>query len=132
VLQGLAVVGQEKLGKMEDSGMKTTISPIRNPIQKPNQMEKALWELTISKVKGIALNQPVSMARDVAQVISSTSSEGILKAVTSIAKGLARSGLDNTNAAAYIQSSVDTGNLFLRGVTEQSATMNEIRLVARD
>jgi hypothetical protein len=132
VLQGLAVVGQEKLGKVEDSGLKTTISHIRNPIQKPNQMEKALWDLTISKVKGIATNQPVSVARNVAQVISSTSSEGILKAVTSIARGLARSGLDDTNAAAYIQSSVDTGNLFLRGVTEQSVTINEIRLVTRN
>jgi hypothetical protein len=65
-------------------------------------MEKALWELIINKVKGIALNQLVSVARDVVQVISSTSSEGILKAVTSITKGLIRSGLDDINAAAYI------------------------------
>jgi hypothetical protein len=95
-------------------------------------MEKALWDLTISKVKEIATNQPVSVIRNMVQVISSTSSEGILKAVTSIIRGLVRSGLDNTNAAAYIQSLVNIGNLFLKGVTEQSVTMNEIRLVARN
>jgi len=58
------------------------------------------------------------MTRNMTQVISSTSSEGILKTVTSITRGLVRSGLDNINAAAYIQSLVDIGNLFLKEVTK--------------
>jgi hypothetical protein len=55
VLRSLAVVGEEKLARRERSGSRNeTPTRISNPIPKPNATEQALWDLTLSKVRGIA------------------------------------------------------------------------------
>jgi hypothetical protein len=64
--------------------------------------------------------------------ISATTPESALAAMQSLARAMARAGVSDTNAAAYIQSSVDMGILYLRGGSEEVGTMNEIRRVARD
>ena len=50
----------------------------------------------------------------------------------SLAKATAHTSLSDPNAAAYIQSSVDMGTLYLRGASEEVGTINEMRRMARD
>jgi len=131
VLRELKVVTEEKLADRQDSGSeRTSPTPIRNPIPSPNTTEQALWRLTMSKVEGIAKQRPVSVASEVMDAINTVAPETILQTMTALAAGLAKSGLNDTNAAAYIQSSIDTGNLFLRAGTERSQTMDQIRVLA--
>lgn len=132
ILQGLAVVGEEKQAAREDSGAADVLVKMPIPIEKPTGTESALWDLMQSKVRGIAYKQPVSVAENVQKAIGLTTLEEILEALNKLASGLSQSKLNNTTAAAYIQSAVDTGSLFLRGSTEQSNTMDDIRRVARD
>jgi hypothetical protein len=131
VLRGLAIVGEEKLMKRERSGsQKPAPTPIPNPISKPNTTKQVLWNFTLSKVRGIAEQRPVSIASGVMQTIGSVNPKNVLSGMNTLAAGLARSGLNNTNAAAYIQSSVDIGTLFLRGAFKRSQTMDNIRIIA--
>jgi hypothetical protein len=46
-----------------------------------------------------------------------------------IVKGMASSEQININITIYIQSSVDIDSLFMKGATEQSETMNDIRRI---
>jgi hypothetical protein len=55
-----------------------------------------------------------------------------LAAMQSLAKATAQTSLSDTNAAAYIQSSVDMGTLYLRGASEEVSTINEMKRMARD
>lgn len=104
MLQGLAVVAEEKQAKRVSSGSQNeTSTRIQNPISNPNAIERDLWELTQAKVKGIAQRRPVSVADEVKRRISTTTPESILAAMQSLARAMAQAGLSNTNAAAYIQ-----------------------------
>jgi hypothetical protein len=66
------------------------------------------------------------------RIINLTTSNDIFIGMTKIARGLTERGLNDIIAAAYIQSSVDTGTLFLRGASKQSETMDSIRRVTED
>jgi hypothetical protein len=72
------------------------------------------------------------VANDVKERISGTTPESVLAAMQSFAKATAQTSLSDTNAAAYIQSSVDMGTLYLRGASEEVSTINEMRRMARD
>ena len=64
------------------------------------------------RCEGIAQRQPISVANDVKERISGTTPESVLAAMQSLAKATAQTSLSDTNAAAYIQSSVDMGTLY--------------------
>jgi hypothetical protein len=53
------------------------------------------------------------VANDVKEKISGTTPERVLAAMQSLAKATAQTSLSDTNAAAYIQSAVDVGTLYL-------------------
>ena len=72
------------------------------------------------------------MANDVKESVSGTTPKSVLGAMQSFAKATAQTSLSDTNAAAYIQSSVDMGTLYLRGASEEVSTINEMRRMARD
>ena len=72
------------------------------------------------------------MANDIKERTSDTASESVLAAMQSLAKATAQISLSDTNAAAYIQSSVDMGTLYLRGASEEVSTVNEMRQMVRD
>jgi hypothetical protein len=72
------------------------------------------------------------VANDVKERISGTTPESVLAAMQSLAKVTAQTSLSGTNAAAYIQSSVDMGTPYLRGASEEVSTINEMRWMARD
>jgi hypothetical protein len=72
------------------------------------------------------------VANDVKERISGTTPESVLAAMQSFAKATAQISLSDTNAAAYIQSSVDMGTLYLRGASEEVNTINEMRRMVRD
>jgi hypothetical protein len=55
---------------------------------------------------------------EVIQAIKLITPDKILRAMNKIAKGLTKSKLSDITVVAYIQSSVNTGTLFLRAVTK--------------
>jgi len=133
VLQGLAVVAEEKQAKRVSSGAQNEAPTyIPNPIAQPNETERAFWELTQAKVRGIAMKQPVSVAKEVGEKIHETSPEQVLAAFKALAEAAKKKNLNDTNSTAYLQSSVDMGTLYLRVGSERSETMEDIRRVARD
>lgn len=133
VLQGLAVVAEEKQAKRVSSGSQHEAPTyIPNPIAQPNETERAFWELTQAKVRGIALKQPVSVAKEVGARIHETTPEQVLAAFKALAEAARKKNLNDTNSTAYLQSSVDMGTLYLRVGSERSETMEDIRRVARD
>jgi len=133
VLQGLAVVAEEKQAKRVSSGSQNEAPTyIPNPIAQPNEAERAFWELTQAKVRGIALKRPVSVAKEVGERIHETTPEQVLAAFKALAEAARKKNLSDTNSTAYIQSSVDMGTLYLRVGSERSETMEDIRRVVRD
>lgn len=70
VLDELTVVPKEKHARRVSVGSEhESLTLIKNPIQKPSRIDAAFWDLTLSKVRGVAQNQPVSLEPKVKKMI---------------------------------------------------------------
>jgi hypothetical protein len=114
MLYDLTMIGENKLKKSEASKSKEIFANIFILIKNPTNTERALWNLAQNKVREIAQKQPVSVVKEIMRIINLTTSNDILIGITKIARGLTKRKLSDITAAAYIQSSVDTGILFLK------------------
>jgi hypothetical protein len=120
VLQGLAVVAEEKQAKRVSSGSQNEAPTyIPNPIAQPNETKRAFWELTHAKVRGIAPKQPISVAKEAKERIHETTPEQVLAMFKALAEAAKKMNLNDTNSTAYLQSSVDMGTLYLRVGSEE-------------
>ena len=83
--------------------------------------------MTMKKVKAIAEGKDIRVEESVKKEVDKINPEVFLHDMKSLTEGFRQTKLSDTNAAAYIQSAVDVGTLFLHTGLSRSPTMIEIR-----
>ena len=124
-------MAEEKLARRISVGKDHEIPTlIQNPVPNPSHLDSALWDLTLSKVRGVAKQQRVLLEPSIKQLIEKVNPEDAAKAIKKLASAIAQTDLPTTNEALYIQGASDMSSMWLRMSLIRTQAMDEIRVVA--